>query len=343
MSEGMAGHGDYDVHSDHQARDAEAQHAQVAALAQAITIGDQVVIADYGCGQGRVSTPLVEAAIVAVRERDRDVPVFVVHNDVIENDWATLFAHLGGSGTYLDTSGGPITPTASAVSFYEPVAPSGVVDLGMSVAAAQWLSQPGFEGSTAALYFDQLVGDERTAMEAQADRDWVRFLSARSVELAPGGRLLVGLMAVGPSEVAAGHDAWRLFSTVLDEMAAEGHLSATRLAEFTFPVYERTITELRRPFDDGDVDDLLVLDDITLAASTSPAIEAYRNGVGAAAAADAFVGFFRAFSEPTVRAGLGVDDATLDVAYRRLTDVLASSMETFDFTVNVATLTVRRR
>lgn len=339
----MTGHGDYDAHSDHQAHDADAQHARVAALAQAIDIGDQVVIADYGCGQGRVSTPMVAAAIGAVRSRDRDVPVFVVHNDVIENDWATLFGHLRSAGTYLDTPGGSITPTASAISFYEPVAPSGVVDLGVSVAAAQWLSQPGFEGLTTAVYFDQLAGDEHAAMVRQADHDWVRFLSARSVELTPGGRLLVGLMAVGPSGVAAGHDAWRHFSAVLADLADAGHVDADRLTNFTFPVYERTIAELRRPFDDGVVDDRLVLDDITLTSSLSPAIAAYRDGVGATAAAEAFVGFFRAFSEPTVSAGLGVDASTLDAAYRRLTEVLASSMDEFDFTVNVATLVVRRR
>jgi hypothetical protein len=91
----------------------------------------------------------------------------------------------------------------SAISFYSPVTPRAVVDLGMSLAAAQSLSEPGPAGTGTALDFDQLEGEARSAMAARADSDWTRFLERRAAELAPDGVLVVDTMGIDDAGVAA--------------------------------------------------------------------------------------------------------------------------------------------
>lgn len=150
-----------------------------------------LVIADSGCAQGRVSTALIRLAIDRLRSHEPELPIAVYHNDVLGNDWAALFDRLRDPRSYLHSTGGPITPLVSATSFYNPVTPPGIADLGMTFAAAQWLSQSGPRGCGSALYFDQLDGATRAQMANQAHRDWTQFLDRRARELAPAGRLLV--------------------------------------------------------------------------------------------------------------------------------------------------------
>ena len=73
-----------------------------------------VVLADYGCAQGRVSNALVGIAVRRIRQHEPDVPIHVVHDDVLANDWAGLFDTLRSDDGYLATAGGPITRRACA-------------------------------------------------------------------------------------------------------------------------------------------------------------------------------------------------------------------------------------
>lgn len=338
----MTGEGDYDRHSEGQQRDAAAHADLVADAARTIEPDperDSVVIADYGCAQGRSSNTLLELAVDAVRERDLDVPITVVHNDLLANDWSTMLAYLRAPGSYLDVAGGPITPTISATSFYEPVVPAGIVDLGISFAAVQWLAEPGPAGTGSAIYFDQLQGASRAAMAAQAHEDWTRFLRLRSAELAPGGRIVLDMMGVDADGVAAGHDAWRLARSILEELVDEGRLDASRLDGYVIPVYERTIAEARRPFDEGSVD-ALVLEHLSMASSVVPPIEHYRESGDRASMAADLVGFFRAFSEPSLRAELDLADDAVEELYARLQERVAAEADDFAFTVNVLTMVV---
>jgi hypothetical protein len=341
----MTGEGDYDRHSDHQARDAAGNRDLVASAATRVVPDPSkgaVVLADYGCAQGQSSNPLLRVAVERIRETHVDVPISIVHNDLLANDWATLFDTLRADDGYLSVPGGPITPLTSATSFYDPVTPHALVDVGMSFAAVQWLAEPGPAGTGSALYFDQLAGDARTAMADQAHADWTRFLGRRADELAPGGRMVVDMMGVGADGVAAGHDAWRLARAIADELVDEGALDRARLDAFVVPVYERTVDEARRPFGEA-VGDRLALEHVTMSRSPSPATERYRRDGDAAALGRDFVGFFRAFSEPTLRDGLDLDGTALDELYRRLQARITASADEFAFVVHVLTIVLARR
>jgi hypothetical protein len=280
-------------------------------------------------------------AVHGIRQQEPDVPICVYHNDVLHNDWATLFELLRSTDSYLAEPGGPITPLVSATSFYEPVTPPGLVDLGVSFAALQWLAAPGPPGTGSCVYFDQLDAATRSTMAAQADADWTRFLQRRTAELAPGGRMVLDMMGVDDDGVAAGHDAWRHVRAVMEELVSEGRLDAERLDGYVFPVYERAAGEVERPFTDGVVPSLR-LEHLGIADSPNPMIERYRADGDAAAFAREFAGFFRAFSEPSLRDGLGLDTATSDELYGRFTTRVERTAGEFDFLVHVITAVVAR-
>src|SRR6185437_8017168 len=154
------------------------------------------VIADYGSSQGRNSLRPLRAAISAVRERvGLERPICVVHTDLPDNDFGSLFQVLRTDpDSYLH--GQPnVYYNAIGRSFYESVLPPKEVSLGWSSYAACWLSRvptyiPG--------HFHDLraTGSAREAFDAQAGTDWETFLALRSRELRPTGRLVVVLPAV---------------------------------------------------------------------------------------------------------------------------------------------------
>jgi hypothetical protein len=342
MPQAMTGGGDYDRHSEHQQRDAAAHADLVAQAADRIAVdpaSGAVVLADYGCAQGRSSNVLLRTAVERIRAQHPDVPISVVHNDLLSNDWETLIDHLRAPGSYLDVPGGPITPTISAISFYEPVVPRGLVDLGLSFAALQWLAEPGPGNTGSALYFDQLEGAARAAISAQAHADWTRFLERRTDELAAGGRMVVDMMGVPDDGTAAGHDAWRLVRSIAEDLVAEDLLDAARLDDYVLPVYERTFEELRRPFGEA-IGRRLVLEHVAMSSSASPAEERYRQTGDATTFARQFVGFFRAFSEPSLRAALDPSGSATDELYRRMESELAAQVDGFDFTIHVLTAVI---
>lgn len=345
VPEPMASGGVYDDHSDYQLRGAISQLERVESVAGELVPDEGrggLVIADYGCAQGRVTNVLIHRAVERIRAEHPHAPLSVYHNDLLSNDWATFIAHLRAEDSYLSIPGGPITPLISAISFYEPVAPRHVVDLGMSFAAAQWLASPGPPSGGTAIYFDQLQGRMREEMAAQAHADWTRFLGLRADELASGGRLIVNLMAVPDDAVAAGHEAWGRVRAICVELAAEGQVDSARLAEYVIPIYERTVEELRRPFGE-EIGEVLEVVEEQIALVENPAATRYRRDGDAAAFAGDFTGFFRAFSEPSLKVGLAAGDEAIEELYRRLRSQLEEDAETFSFELNALTMVMRRR
>jgi hypothetical protein len=341
----MVSGGVYDHHSEYQLRGALSQIELVESLATALALGEKrggLVIADYGCAQGRVTNLLIKRAVERIRAGYPDLPLCVLHNDLLSNDWTTFLGHLRAGDSYLSIPGGPITPLVSAISFYEPVTPPRVVDLGLSFAAAQWLASPGPANGGTALYFDQLEGATRGQMAEQAHVDWTRFLRRRAEELAPGGQLVVNLMGIPDGGTAAGHDVWGLVRAICVELAGEGLLDPDRLDEYVIPIYERTVEEVRRPFSEG-VGQRLELRKVQIAPVENPSAAAYRESGDAAAFARDFTAFFRAFSEPSLKAGLAASSEAIEELYKRLPSRLEDEADTFVFEVNALTAVVGRR
>ncbi len=341
----MASGGVYDHHSDYQMRGAISE-AELVETTAAGLVPDEgrgaLVIADYGCAQGRVTNMLIHRAVEKIRAGYPDLPLSVYHNDLLSNDWATFLGHLRADDSYLSIPGGPITPLVSAISFYEPVTPRHMVDLGLSFAAAQWLASSGPTNGGTALYFDQLEGAAREEMADQAHADWTRFLGLRADELAPDGRLVVNLMGIPDGGTAAGHEVWGHVRAICVDMAADGHLDPKKLDEYVIPIYERKVEEVRRPFGE-EIGERLELQEEHIAPVENPAAAAFRKDGDAGAFARNFVGFFRAFSEPSLKAGLAASGAAIEELYRRVQSRLEDEADTFVFEVNALTAVITRR
>lgn len=316
--------------------------ADAAGRAAGAPAPEAVVLADYGCAQGRVSNALIQAAIDEVRRAHRDLPIMVIHNDLLSNDWAGLFARLAGPDAYTATPGGPITPLASATSFYEPVAPPGSVNVALSFAAIQWLSSSGPPGTGRALFFDQLDDEGRARMAEQAHEDWTRFLSSRADELAPGGVMVLDMMGRHENGAATAHDLWEIVADVCEQTVDSGLIERARRDDFVMPLYERTLSEVRHPFDD-DVGTRLRLEHLAIGDAPHPATERYARDRDADALAVQMTGFLRAFSEPTLRAALALDDRALDALYGGVEERIRDRAGRFSFVVHPITAVIARR
>ncbi len=96
---GMAGGGYYDAHSAFQAKVAESGAALLSEAVAAVHQPDPdapVVVADYGCAEGRNSISTVGRALDAFAARGA-AEFCVLHNDLPSNDFATLIQNLAGA------------------------------------------------------------------------------------------------------------------------------------------------------------------------------------------------------------------------------------------------------
>jgi hypothetical protein len=219
------------------ARDVELPHSQ-----------NTIVIADYGAAPGHNSLWPVDRAISIVRSRtDSGRPIFVFHVDVADDDYAALFRSLGDDPHSYLRHNRAIFASAIGQSVYQQVLPTSSVTLAWCSWAVHWLSRIPAAISDhvhmACSHDDNAIA----AYAGQAADDWIAFMTARSRELAPGGRLVVLTMARDEGEPG--------YLPLLDALGAElrvmgreGLISTEELARMAIPSVARTEAELTAPF-----------------------------------------------------------------------------------------------
>ena len=357
-TEGMGGKGFYDRHSEAQNAAIQRQEARLRDAVRRLDLqGPELRILDYGCGPGRNSMSAFRTVLDELRGRDAGMPVVAVHNDQIGNDWNGLFANVSGPGGYLRDFA-YIRPEASAGSFFGPVASAGSVDLGLSFAAAHWLSRPVRIASPGSLFFCDLPEPARREVAAMADRDWTAFLRQRARELKPGARFVADCLSAVPDPgdpsglCAAGRGLYRAFWRVAEGLAAEGRIDAGLLKAFVFPVCFRTSEEIRAPLErEADLKDAFEIVELANESLPMPYEEELARSGDAEAYARAYADFARAFAESTLRAGLfegsagrdGEAGKLADAFFRRLRGLFAAEPGRHGFDHQVATLVLHRR
>jgi gibberellin A4 carboxyl methyltransferase len=359
-TEGMKAGGYYDDHSEYQRATAASTARFIPDSVAAVPLPDRdrmFVIADYGASTGRNSVASVRSAVDAVRSRRPDQPVAVIHNDLATNDWNELFTNVASApDSYVHAAGPSALPLASAVSFFEPAAPSGSVHLGLSFSAAHWLRTQPDVSVPGGFYFSEATGDARAALTAQAAADWIAFLSARAADLVPGGRLLV--QGVGTEEggqegpkVTAGKLLLAM-SEVAGELVAEAKLDATCAERYVLPVYARTPAEARAPLEGPDAPLRDQFEVITCRTDpvANPYLEKWRADGDGAAYGRSYSAFVRAFTESSLREHLfgpgavgGGSDALLDEYFARLAKRFAADPERDRFEDLTLTVVLARR
>ena len=282
---------------------------------------DPFTIVDYGCSEGANSIAAVREVLVAVRRRQPDSCVVTVHNDLPSNDFNGLFHNLvERDDSYLRVPGGPILPMASARSFYDPVVPAGTANVGVSFSAAHWYRDNPRAAVPNSICAVDGSGPPQTALAAQADEDWTRFLAMRAADLAPGGVLFVQMIGTavdgdGRHQVTAA----RLLRAMHDTAAGlvdAGHLRREALERFVFPTYMRTVEEAAAPLEraGSPAAGRFRADRIAVSPIANPYLP-IRHDHGDEAYATAYVAFVRAFTESTLRRALfepGATDESVD-------------------------------
>ena len=357
-TDGMVGDGYYDRHSESQKNVIRGQEPRLRDAVRHLDLsGPELRIMDYGCGPGRNSMSAFHTILDEVRRRDAAMPIVAAHNDLIGNDWNGLFANVQGPEGYLHDAE-HIRVEAAIGSFFEPVASATAVDLGISFAAAHWLSSAVRLKTPGSLFFCDLEEPARTQVADMADRDWTAFLRQRARELKPGGCLVVDSLSSVPDSddpsgrCAAGRKLYRAFWKIADGLAAEGRIDPARLESFVFPVYFRLPEEFHAPFErEADLNDAFEIVEMTNESLPMPTEDALRRTGDAAAYAKAYAGFARAFAESTLRHGLfeeadsdtAAADALADEFFRRLEALFAAEPEAHGFEHLVMTMVLRRR
>src|SRR5262245_2684333 len=211
-----------------------------------------IVVADYGCSQGHNSLLPMAAAIAALRERvGADRAIAVVHTDVPDNDFTALFRTLAADpDSYLRADAATF---ASAVgrSFYQQILPAASVTLGWSSWSVQWLSRvpAAIPDQVQVAYSrDPAV---RAAYAEQAAEDWRAFLTARSRELCPRGRLVVLTMAVDDAGEFGYRPLLEAIYAALTDMTAEGFVRADEVGRMAIPTVARSRADFAAPFAQG--------------------------------------------------------------------------------------------
>lgn len=338
-------------------------------------------LADYGCGQGKNSLVPIAASIDAVRARRAGQSISVIHNDLPSNDFNSLLKdiHCDSQDSYLmrgqaeESKPGQIFVLVSATSFYEQVAPSAAVKLGLSYSAMHWLKNLPAGSVKDDIWQWGASPQELDAISGRAAHDWLTILRQRARELAPGSRLVVSMAgALEPSE--AKPEGWhgdlfsaykpaRLLDQIIKEMVDEKLIDRARYESFCMPFYERTVAELLKPLQDegSPVHGLFEVEHARAEAVNCPLYEDYRKTGDLHGYASEVAATVRAFTEPFVIAGLlsghksnggsltsaaskafASEDCLADEIYERMRKAVESRPQAHAFNI-VQTMTVLHR
>ncbi|GAA4832283.1 hypothetical protein GCM10023201_20310 [Actinomycetospora corticicola] len=246
----MEGGGRYNAHASAQAASAEFALDLVREAARTAPVGPDgtVTVVDYGASEGRNSLAPVNAAVETLRAvHGEEQPIWVVHTDLPDNDFSSLFHVVADDSRSYRRPG--VHTAAVGRSFYEQLLPIGSVGLGWSSIAVHWLRD--VPGPLDGFWPGNATGEQAATWERAAAADWSAFLTARSAELRPGARLVVVSGAAYDDEPPRRSGAERVMDEVARGLAALVEREVLTVAErdaMVVPAWYRTEVEWRAPF-----------------------------------------------------------------------------------------------
>jgi hypothetical protein len=263
-----------------------------------------LIVADYGSSQGRNSLRPIGAAVGVLRERaGAERPIWVVHTDLPGNDFSTLFHTVASDPNSYLCDDANMFFSAIGRSFYESLFPPHTVTLGWSSWAVQWLSRVPAVVPDHIHHSRSAVASVRAEYARQAAEDWQTFLTLRSRELVPGGRLVVLLMALDAAGKFAGPIMDHL-QAALTDFVAEGFVAPDERARMAMPTVGRSRTDLLAPFGTSGRFARLELVQLDTFLGADPIWDEFEVTRDAQALARSRAAFTRAFAAPTLAAAL---------------------------------------
>lgn len=202
-----------------------------AMLAEALQLvdksGETLSVADFGSATGLNSMKAFTPALKAFRKTSESA-VFVYHCDLPSNPWSMLFDHaISSPYSYLSL---PNTYFAGiGRSYHHRLFPAESLSLGYITYSLHWLSSKSHVPDQMGLFVE---GDSslHSELKTLSDADLNRFISHRSVELKPGGRLLLHMIGGPVTRIHSSYSA-------LLRMQTECLISPALLHHARIPVY----------------------------------------------------------------------------------------------------------
>ncbi|XP_042477855.1 S-adenosyl-L-methionine:benzoic acid/salicylic acid carboxyl methyltransferase 3-like [Macadamia integrifolia] len=214
-------------------------------------------VADLGCSSGPntllVISEIIEAIDEICHQLNCNTPEFQVFlNDLPSNDFNTIFKSLPVFYEQLKKEKGekfgPCSITGLPGSFYERLFPSNTIDFIHSSSSLHWLSQvpSTVENNKGNIYLARTSPPSvLRAYLDQFQKDFSLFLSLRSKELIPQGRMVLTMIG-RRSEDPFGKDCyfWELLSKSLNDLVSEGLIDERKVDSFNLPYYIPSRKEL---------------------------------------------------------------------------------------------------
>ncbi|CAF1552517.1 unnamed protein product [Adineta ricciae] len=193
-----------------------------------------ILIVDYGSAHGLNSSQAMNMIVNSLKEKSKiseNHSILVIHNDLPNNDWFSLFNILNSNSTSYFALG-------SGKSFYEQCFPSHSISIGYSSSSLHWLSKQPCQLRNHCCSAYLLENDPDYLQFAQQSyEDYSQFLKYRSNELIQGGILILSI----PS--------WHKHSDLVDNSSfmhinllyqcAQYYLTSEELLHFTIPIHVR--------------------------------------------------------------------------------------------------------
>lgn len=304
----MKGGGFYNKYSGWQQAVQDEMYAHIIKSAQTCALpslesGKPWRLADLGCSQGRNSMAPISAVLREVRARAPSLPASVLHTDLPDNDFSTLFHVVEGEGSYT-RSFDDVYTSALGRSYYSRLVPSSELHMLLAFVTVHWLPKAPEWGPEA---WNQWHPAATPAIldscRKQASEAFCQFLDLRAAECVPGAKLILSMVGSDEHGVSGSPALITFVNEVLEELAAEGSISRSCLSEIALPVYCRREEDLRATLALPRVQANFSVEAVQLDYVRHPMELQHEAGeVGWEAVVDAVVGGVVAIWEPTILA-----------------------------------------
>ncbi|KAK6151033.1 hypothetical protein DH2020_015965 [Rehmannia glutinosa] len=209
-------------------------------------------IADFGCSVGPNAFFAVDNIISAVEDKyksNQNHPEFqVFFNDLIDNDFNTLFRNLPTSRKYF-ASGSP-------GSFYGRLFPKATLHFAHCSTALHWLSRIPVEvteknsiaWNKGRVHYSGAGKEVKEAYSSQYKEDFETFLSARADELVDGGLMVLVILGFPDGALLCESSiglTFDMLGSCFQEMAKMGKISEEKVDSFNLPFYYPSPSELK--------------------------------------------------------------------------------------------------
>jgi len=214
-------------------------------------------IADLGCSQGKNSLTPINMIIGIVRQRQPSLPVTVLHVDLPDNDFTSLFHELGTKQSYTATHSN-VYPSAVGRSYYERIAPQNSLHLVMALVTLHWQPTAPYFGNQAWHAHHPLALPSARLEAAQLAQHTLQdFLLQRGAEVVTGGKLIMSMVARdhdsgtgvhsfgSKSDQKEGMAMFEFMDVILIQLKDEGLITAEDIASLNIPMYFRTEQEVQ--------------------------------------------------------------------------------------------------